>query len=134
MGKKQHQKDKLYITNKEWKEEWGGKKDDPLANAKFRRLPFTCCSLSFQPFDHPLATKDGVVYELLNIVPYLKKHGTNPVSGEVLSAKDLIKLNFSKNSEGKFHCPVTFKVFTENSRIVAIKTTGEMRSIIIVTG
>jgi len=26
MGKKQHQKDKLYITNKEWRQEWGGKK------------------------------------------------------------------------------------------------------------
>ena len=32
MGKKQHQKDKLYITATEWREEWGGRKrtrDDP---------------------------------------------------------------------------------------------------------
>eukprot|EP00794_Sanderia_malayensis_P015843 gene15843-17440_t len=128
MGKKQHQKDKLYITNKEWKEEWGGKKDDSLERAKFRRLPFNCCSLSFQPFEHPLATKDGVVFDLLNIVPYLKKHGSNPVTGEVLHAKDLIKLNFSKNIEGKYQCPVTFKVLTENSKIVAIKTTGNVFS------
>jgi len=27
MGKKQHQKDKLYLTTKEWKESYGGHKD-----------------------------------------------------------------------------------------------------------
>ena len=128
MGKKQHQKDKLYITNKEWKEEWGGKKsDEGTARSKFRRLPFNCCSLTFQPADHPLCTKEGVVFELLSIVPYLKKYGMNPVNGDALNAKDLVKLNFSKNNDGKIHCPVTFKIFTENSHIVAIKPTGNFR-------
>lgn len=131
MGKKQHQKDKLYITSKEWKEEWGGKKEDAANQARFRRLPFDCCSLTFQPCEHPLITKNGFIFELLSIVPYLKKYGINPVTGERLSAKDLIKLNFSKNAEGKYHCPVTFKVFTENSHIVAIGTTGEIYCIII---
>lgn len=27
MGKKQHSKDRLFITQKEWKEEFGGKKE-----------------------------------------------------------------------------------------------------------
>ena len=27
MGKKQHSKDQLYITQTEWKKDWGGKKE-----------------------------------------------------------------------------------------------------------
>ena len=128
MGKKQHQKDKLYITNKEWREEWGGKRAESLENSRFKRLPFNCCSLTFQPFEHPLCTKEGVVFDLMSIVPYLKKYGANPVTGEALNAKDLVKLNFHKNSNGKMHCPITYKVFTENSHIVAIKQTGMYQS------
>jgi len=128
MGKKQHQKDKLYITNKEWKEEWGGKKEDLKERAKFRRLPYNYCTLSMQPFEHPLCTKEGVVFDLLNIVPFLKRYGKNPATGEPLAHKDLIKLNFHKNSNGQYHCPVMYKIFTQNSHIVAIKTTGNVFS------
>jgi len=71
--------------------------------------------------------------------------------------KELVKLNFHKNAEGKlidlrsltsngqnltvifvvvilclftdqYHCPVTFKVFNNNSHIVAVKTTGNVFS------
>lgn len=35
-----------------------------------------------------------------NILPYVKKYGTHPVTGEPLHAKSLIKLNYFKNSEG----------------------------------
>uniref|UniRef100_A0A8C1NLY8 Peptidylprolyl isomerase (cyclophilin)-like 2 n=1 Tax=Cyprinus carpio TaxID=7962 RepID=A0A8C1NLY8_CYPCA len=45
-----------------------------------------------------------------------------------LEAKSLIKLNFSKNSEGKYHCPVLYTVFTNNSHIVANKVTGNVFS------
>lgn len=45
-----------------------------------------------------------------------------------LEAKSLIKLQFTKNSDGKYHCPVLFKVFNENSHIVAIKTSGNVFS------
>lgn len=128
MGKKQHQKDKLYLTNKEWKEEWGGKKTDIPEKASFRRLPFHCCSLSMQPFEHPLCTKEGIIFDLLNIVPYLKKYGKNPATGEPLQAKELTKLNFHKNAEDQYHCPVTFKVFNNNSHIVAVKPTGNVFS------
>ena len=60
-----------------------------------------------------------------------------------LEAKSLFKLNFHKNSDGmlrkiqfrvswvtvmigKYHCPVTYKVFNENTHIVAVKTTGNV--------
>jgi len=124
MGKKQHQKDKLYITNKEWRQEWGGKKEkDKL---KFKRLPFDYCSISLQPFEHPLCTEEGIAFDIMHIVPFLKKFKKSPVTGEPMTAKDLIKLHFHKNSSGEYHCPVTYKVFNENSHIVAIKTTGNV--------
>lgn len=125
MGKKQHQKDKLYLTCTEWRTLYGGKKEG-IDKGEFRRLPFFCCSLSMQPFEHPYCTKDGVIFDLMNIVPFLKKFGINPVDGEKLSAKELIKLTFHKNSNGKYHCPVTFRIFNENTHIVAIKTTGNV--------
>uniref|UniRef100_A0A8C6DH95 RING-type E3 ubiquitin transferase n=1 Tax=Moschus moschiferus TaxID=68415 RepID=A0A8C6DH95_MOSMO len=125
MGKRQHQKDKMYITCAEYTHFYGGKKPD-VPQTNFRRLPFDHCSLSLQPFAYPVCTPEGVVFDLLNIVPWLKKYGTNPSNGEKLDGRSLIKLNFAKNSEGKYHCPVLFTVFTNNSHIVAIRTTGNV--------
>uniref|UniRef100_A0A8C1NLU8 RING-type E3 ubiquitin-protein ligase PPIL2 n=1 Tax=Cyprinus carpio TaxID=7962 RepID=A0A8C1NLU8_CYPCA len=99
-----------------------------IPQANFRRLPFDHCSLSLQPFEYPMCTVDGVVFDLMSIVPWIKKFGTNPITGEKLEAKSLIKLNFSKNSEGKYHCPVLYTVFTNNSHIVANKVTGNVFS------
>ena len=50
----------------------------------------------------------------------------NPVTGKLLSLKELIQLHFSKNSQGEYFCPVTYKVFTNNTKIVAIATTGNV--------
>ncbi|XP_016316227.1 RING-type E3 ubiquitin-protein ligase PPIL2 [Sinocyclocheilus anshuiensis] len=127
MGKRQHQKDKMYITCTEYTQFYGGKKSE-IPRANFRRLPFDHCSLSLQPFEYPMCTVDGVVFDLMSIVPWIKKFGTNPITGEKLEAKSLIKLNFSKNNEGKYHCPVLYTVFTNNSHIVANKVTGNVFS------
>uniref|UniRef100_A0A673NN31 PPIase cyclophilin-type domain-containing protein n=1 Tax=Sinocyclocheilus rhinocerous TaxID=307959 RepID=A0A673NN31_9TELE len=88
-----------------------------IPRANFRRLPFDHCSLSLQPFEYPMCTVDGVVFDLIS---HLKK--------KKLEAKSLIKLNFSKNNEGKYHCPVLYTVFTNNSHIVANKVTGNVFS------
>ncbi|XP_047552697.1 RING-type E3 ubiquitin-protein ligase PPIL2 isoform X1 [Lutra lutra] len=125
MGKRQHQKDKMYITCAEYTHFYGGKKPD-IPQANFRRLPFDHCSLSLQPFAYPVCTPEGVVFDLLNIVPWLKKYGTNPSNGEKLDGRSLIRLNFAKNKEGKYHCPVLFTVFTNNTHIVAVRTTGNV--------
>uniref|UniRef100_A0A8D3DZB6 RING-type E3 ubiquitin-protein ligase PPIL2 n=1 Tax=Scophthalmus maximus TaxID=52904 RepID=A0A8D3DZB6_SCOMX len=90
--------------------------------------PFDHCSLSLQPFEYPVCTEEGVVFDLLSIVPWIKKYGTNPISGEKLEAKSLIRLNFAKNSDGKYHCPVLYNVFTNNSHFVANKVTGNVFS------
>lgn len=92
----------------------------------FSRLPFNFCSLSLQPFSHPVCTADGIIFDLTNILPWLKKHGTNPVDGTPLKASDLLKLSFAKNEDDEYVDPVTFKVFTDNTHIVAIKKTGNV--------
>ncbi|XP_068956900.1 RING-type E3 ubiquitin-protein ligase PPIL2 [Petaurus breviceps papuanus] len=110
MGKRQHQKDKMYITCAEYTHFYGGKKPGLGDGPESPRTEGS--SLPPCPFR--------------NIVPWMKKYGTSPSSGEKLDAKSLIKLNFAKNNEGKYHCPVLFTVFTNNSHIVAIKPTGNV--------
>lgn len=127
MGKRQHQKDKLYLTCTEWTNLYGGKKDGP-ETATFRRLPFDHCCVSLQPFEHPYCDRDGNIFELQAIVDYLKKYKTNPVTGKPLDAKSLLKLNFYKNAENQYHCPVLYKPLTKHSHIVAVATTGNVFS------
>lgn len=69
----------------------------------------------------------------------MEKHGTNPVNGKPLKDKDLIKLNFARNGDtdaqdgnrgsgdglGEIVDPVTFKVFTDNTHVVAIRHGSE---------
>ncbi len=138
--------DKLYITHSEWSssdafsasvganagsraQRGGG------GSASFRRLPFNFCAASLQPFRNPVCTADGTIFDVEVIGAWLEKHATNPVDGKPLAAKDLIKLNFARNGDtestdrnagptdgkGELIDPVTFKVFTDNTHIVAIR-------------
>lgn len=45
-----------------------------------------------------------------------------------MTMKDLFKLNISRNEHGKVNCPVTFKILTENSHVVAIRPSGHVYS------
>ncbi|KAL9122399.1 MAG: hypothetical protein Q9187_001050 [Circinaria calcarea] len=125
--------DKLYITHSEWASEdaysasaGSGVTKSKASGASFKRLPFNFCAVSLQPFTHPVCTSDGTTFDLTNILPWLKKHGTNPVTGLPLKSSELIKLNFAKNDEGEMVDPVTFKVFTDNTHIVALRNTGNV--------
>lgn len=73
------------MTSTEWSTLYGGKKpvNPNSASASFRRLPFDHCALSLQLFENPLCDTEGHVFDLLAIVPYLKKYKTNPVTGKV---------------------------------------------------
>ena len=128
MGKNQHSKDRLFLTATEHAsgEHRGSGKSSAKVHLPYRTLPYDCCAISFRPFETPLATADGSVFELLNIVPYLKKFRKHPVSGKPLAASDLIKLHFHKNREGQYACPVLYKPFTQHTHIVAIKPTGHV--------
>ncbi|PAA72314.1 hypothetical protein BOX15_Mlig030335g1 [Macrostomum lignano] len=127
MGKKQHSKDTLHIRPTEWAEDFGGKTGRP-AQTVLKRLPFDFCALSLQPFTTPLCTRDGVVFDLKNIQDFLKQFGVSPVTGEKMTRRDLVELHFHKNAEGRYFCPVTYKVFTPSSHIVAIATSGNVYS------
>ncbi|MCJ1354730.1 MAG: Peptidyl-prolyl cis-trans isomerase cyp8 [Icmadophila ericetorum] len=125
--------DKLYITHSEWASEdaysasaGSGVSKNKANGTSFKRLPFNFCAVSLQPFFHPVCTDDGTIFDLTNILPWLKKHGTNPVTGKPLKSNELIKLNFAKNDEGEYVDPVTYKVFTDNTHIVAVKSTGNV--------
>jgi len=129
MGKKQHQSDKLYITNTEWREFYGGKnttRTDSKDTSDFRRLPLDHCALSLQPYDAPYMDDEGNIFDLVHIVPYIKKYKRNPVTGKKLEPSQLVKLNIHKNSKGEMHCPVMFKVFTNTVHVAAIRTTGNV--------
>lgn len=119
----------MYLTMKEWTETYGGKKaNSSSGNPAFKRLPFDHCSLSLQPYENPYCDAEGHLFDLLAIVPYLKKFKTNPVTGKPLDLKNLIRLNMHRNASGDFHCPVLFKQFTDKSHIVAVRTTGNVFS------
>ncbi|XP_018576018.1 peptidyl-prolyl cis-trans isomerase-like 2 [Anoplophora glabripennis] len=128
MGKRQHQKDKMYLTYTEWTTLYGGKKlgQPSKEEENFKRLPFDHCCLSLQPFEIPYCDLDGNIFDLEALLPFLKKYKINPVTGNPLELKSLVKLNFHKNSEDEFECPVLFKPFTKNSHIAAIATTGNV--------
>ncbi|GAP89369.1 putative peptidyl-prolyl cis-trans isomerase-like 2 [Rosellinia necatrix] len=131
--------DKLYITHSEWASSDSFSANtgarSKAAGAPFRRLPFNFCAASLQPFKHPVCTPDGTIFDAEVIAKWLEKHKTNPVDGEPLAARDLIKLNFARNADvdskaadgtasdgkGDLIDPVTFKVFTDNTHIVAIR-------------
>lgn len=128
MGKRQHQKDKMYLTYTEWTTLYGGKRPGHISKeeANFKRLPFDHCCLSLQPFEIPYCDTDGNIFDLQALIPFMKKYKINPVSGKPLDFKTLIQLNIHKNVEGEFECPVLFKSFTNSSHIAAIATTGNV--------
>jgi peptidyl-prolyl cis-trans isomerase-like 2 len=131
--------DKLYITHSEWSSSDAfsastGAQTRASAGS-YKRLPFNFCAASLQPFKNPVCTAEGTIFDLEIISKWLEAHDTNPVDGQPLQLGDLIKLNFARNGDfdasrtdpsdsegqGDLIDPVTFKVFTDNTHIVAIR-------------
>uniref|UniRef100_A0A8B9JWT9 Peptidylprolyl isomerase like 2 n=1 Tax=Astyanax mexicanus TaxID=7994 RepID=A0A8B9JWT9_ASTMX len=86
-----------------------------IPQANFRRLPFDHCSLSLQPFEYPMCTPEGVVFDLIfdwYCIYYV--YGIYGIANPALI--------------WKYHCPVLYTVFTNNSHIVANKVTGNVFS------
>ena len=85
MGKRRHNQDKAFITAKEHIQDWGGK----LAERRHEHmvtLPFNYCNIGLTEAKEPYCTQDGIVFDLLTIVPYLRKHGNrNPCTGDPLT-------------------------------------------------
>lgn len=126
MGKNQHSKDLLHLRPTEWALDHGGFKH--TKRSPFAKLPLHCCFLSLQPFDDAVGTRDGAVFDVANIVPYIKRYGVHPVTGGKLEVSELIPLHFHRDADGKIQCPVTFKVFTDNSHVVMNAVSGHVYS------
>lgn len=129
--------DKLYITHSEWSssDAFGNARGANSANrasaaglsSNFKRLPFNYCAVSLQPFTDPVCTSSGTIFDLTHILTWLSKHpDTNPVDGTPLKRADLITLNFTKNEDGEYVDPVTYKVFTDNTHIIALRKSGNV--------
>ncbi|ORY76029.1 peptidyl-prolyl cis-trans isomerase cyp8 [Protomyces lactucae-debilis] len=127
--------DKLYVTQSESSGVLGKHSSSSgiatkKTASKYRKLPFYYCALTLQPWEHPVCHVDeqgqATLFDLLAIVPWLAKKGSNPATGKPLDAKSLVKLNFSKNDEDDFCDPVTMKVFNDHTHIAAVKTTGNV--------
>ncbi|KAL1498332.1 hypothetical protein ABEB36_009145 [Hypothenemus hampei] len=130
MGKRQHQKDKMYLTYTEWTTLYGGKRPGIQSKEEknFKRLPFDHCCLSLQPYEAPFCDLEGNIFDLDPLIPFLKKFKVNPVTGKPLDFHSLIQLNLKRNEEDGFECPVLFKPITNSSHVVAIATTGNVYS------
>ncbi|KAJ1966368.1 cyclophilin peptidyl-prolyl cis-trans isomerase Cyp8 [Dispira parvispora] len=125
----------MYITHGEWGNEhsegglaFGGKRAQQASGSRKQRIPFNMCSLTLQPFQTPVCTPDGVVFDLDNIKAYAQRTPINPVTGDPLRINQLIRLHYHRNSEGQYCCPVSYKVFNDYSHIVAIRPTGNVFS------
>ena len=95
----------------------------------FQPLQFDHCALSLQRFENPvLSNVSHYVFDITNLVPFVQQHKQDPITGEPMTLKDITKLHFHKNADGKYICPSTYKEFTDFSHIVAIKTSGEVYS------
>ncbi len=101
---------------------------------EYARLPLQCCALSLQPFTTPVCVASASlgghvhIFDLLSIVPWVRAHGTHPVTSEPLTTKELVKLKFHRNEEGAFACPATGKQFSAHTRVVALRPTGNVFS------
>lgn len=104
--------DKLYITHSEWSSAdafsashgaGAGSRAQRPQGANFKRLPFNFCAASLQPFKNPVCTPEGTIFDVEVIGAWLEKNKTNPVNGEPLDAKDLIKLNFARNADAEIN-------------------------------
>ncbi|KAJ1657368.1 cyclophilin peptidyl-prolyl cis-trans isomerase Cyp8 [Dispira simplex] len=125
----------MYITHSEWGNEhsegglsFGGISAQRATSSRKQRIPFNMCSLTLQPFQTPVCTPDGVVFDLDNIKAYAQRTPINPVTGDPLHIDQLIHLHYHRNSEGQYCCPVSYKVFNDYSHIVAIRSTGNVFS------
>ena len=69
-------------------------------NTVLAKLPFDHCALTLKPFETPVCTADGTVYELVAIIPFIRQHGTDPMTGKKLAPGDLVRLNYARNNDG----------------------------------
>ncbi|KAJ2686556.1 cyclophilin peptidyl-prolyl cis-trans isomerase Cyp8 [Coemansia spiralis] len=128
--------DKPYIAQSEWSNAHGdeglalgGKKTNIQGKKETTEsLAFDCCMLSLRPFTKPMCTADGYVFDADVITAYVNEHHKHPFTGEALDIGDLTELVYHQNASGDYVDPVSFKQFTEFTKIVANRRSGQVYS------
>lgn len=134
MGKKnKHSKDKLHKTVTELKSHHVGANRDLELSVLHRRLRFDSCCLSLNSVSNKpvgLCDDDGYcyVFECDIVIKFLGKFQVHPITGKKITVKDIIELKLHRNNEGQYHCPVIYKLFTQHSKIVANRKSGNVYS------
>lgn len=134
MGKKnKHSKDKLFKTVTELVSHHVDHTRDLELSALNRRLKFDSCCLSLNTITgKPVGLCDSqgycYIFECDVIVKFLEKYKIHPITGSSVNVSDLIELKFHKSTENQYHCPIIYKLFNQNSKIVANKKTGHVYS------
>mmetsp|Transcript_21873 Transcript_21873/g.32743 ORF Transcript_21873/g.32743 Transcript_21873/m.32743 type:complete len:632 (-) Transcript_21873:104-1999(-) len=124
-----------------------------------RPLPFDCCALTLTPFTNPVCcivqsdsngngsnnkgndinqlnkkkVNHGIIFENSEIMPYLLKHKSNPLTGKPMSSQNLITLSIDSSTDGDnnkktWQCPIMNKPFLNHTKIVAVKIKGTNRA------
>ena len=81
----------MWISYSEHVQEWGGKREEHKTSKEDQcvKTPFDYCNLTMQPFEDPYCALDegnqGIIFDLVAIVPYIKKHKKNPITGAALA-------------------------------------------------
>ncbi|SJX65363.1 related to Peptidyl-prolyl cis-trans isomerase [Sporisorium reilianum f. sp. reilianum] len=102
-------------------------KQGGLEQESFHPVSYDCCAISFQPWNIAVCSNDcGIAFELTNLIPYVRKYGTHPVTGKPFDLDHVVRLTFHKNEQGRFHDPVSFKEFGQHSHLVAIRPSGNV--------
>ncbi|KAJ1966040.1 cyclophilin peptidyl-prolyl cis-trans isomerase Cyp8 [Dipsacomyces acuminosporus] len=128
--------DKPYIAQGEWSNShgdeglpFGGRKTNIQGKKDtLEKLPFDCCALSLTRFTSPVCTGDGHVFDMENISSFIRENHKHPFTGEPLELSDLTRLHYHKNTNGDYIDPVSFKQFTEFTKIVANRKSGNVYS------
>lgn len=130
--------DKSYITHSEWKTSFGGAKansfqassihtQDSLSTSVY--VPVNVCLITMNVAQDPVVSiPDGSVFERKVIMSYLKRYGNvHPITGHKLlpSALASIKFHYS-NEETLPDCPITGKVFNDNTKVIANVKSGHV--------
>ncbi|KAK2195530.1 bifunctional Cyclophilin-type peptidyl-prolyl cis-trans isomerase [Babesia duncani] len=122
VNKNRHSKDKLYLVPSELARTQGPRK----SNRPDALLPLDSCALTLRPFTEPVCTLQGHVFNKPDVAKYILTNGKNPVTFEPLGIHELIPLNFTRDSNGNFQCPLSLKTLTPSSHVVAVRQTGNV--------
>ena len=128
MGKNQYGANALYTRASEHA---GGRGGYRKTIAHGGILPFDCCSLGYSPTKVPVALCENnncYIFDLANVLPWLKTHKVNPVTGTPAAISDLVRIKIHRNKDGVTHCPVTFKTLNKSSHVVCVKVPGSSLS------